>query len=361
VKNKLLISLAILGLIAGLVSAYVYNMKKKPPPPVFNPAPNPYKKGVYANGIIESYLSNGSNINVFPEVQGVVTAIPAVEGTTVAKGAPLMLLDDSVQRATAEQQKAQAEAALAILQELKAQPRKEVLEVSKAQVEFATANLKTSQDQFTKLRKSFELDPNSVSRDQLDNAENAVKAASSNLRVSEKQLDLTKAGSWIYDIENQARQWRALTNSYESSKALLAKYTIRAPADGVVLAVNTSVGSFVSTQGAYGTYTQGYNPVIVMANAAPYYVVRCYIDEILIPRLPPPSKMTATMFIRGTDVSIPLEFVRVQPYVTPKIELSNQRLERVDVRVLPILFRFEPPKNGNIYPGQLVDVYVEAK
>ena len=100
---------------------------------------------------------------------------------------------------------------------------------------------------------------------------------------------------------------------------------------------------------------------MVMANASPYYIVRCYIDEILIPKLPPPSQMAATMFIRGTDTSIPLQFVRMQPYVTPKIELSNQRTERVDVRVLPVLFRFEPPKNSNIYPGQLVDVYVESR
>jgi HlyD family secretion protein len=71
--------------------------------------------------------------------------------------------------------------------------------------------------------------------------------------------------------------------------------------------------------------------------------------------------MNARMSIRGTNISIPLEYVRVQPYVTPKIELSNQRTERVDVRVLPVLFRFEKPKNLNIYPGQLVDVYIEEK
>ena len=226
-KNKLLFSLVILGIIAGLVSAYVYGIKKKPPPPVFNPAPNPYKKGVYANGIIESYLSNGSNINIFPEVAGVVTTIPAVEGSTVAKGAPLMRLDDSVQAATVEQQRSQAEAALAILNELKAQPRKENLEVSKAQAVLAAANLKTSQDQWEKLKRSFDMDPNSVSRDQLDNAENAMKSAAANLQVAERQLDLTKAGAWIYDIQNQERQYRALTKAYESSKALLAKYTIR--------------------------------------------------------------------------------------------------------------------------------------
>ncbi len=58
------------------------------------------------------------------------------------------MLDDSVQRATVEQQKSQAEAALALLKELKAQPRKENLDIAKAQVDFASASLKTAQDQY---------------------------------------------------------------------------------------------------------------------------------------------------------------------------------------------------------------------
>ena len=68
--------------------------------------------------------------------------------------------------------------------------------------------------------------------------------------------------------------------------------------------------------------------------------------------------MTGRMFIRGTNTSVPLTFVRVQPYVSPKIELSDQRQERVDVRVLPVIFRFDPPPNIALYPGQLVDVYI---
>jgi HlyD family secretion protein len=68
--------------------------------------------------------------------------------------------------------------------------------------------------------------------------------------------------------------------------------------------------------------------------------------------------MRAQMFIRGTNIRVPLEYVRVQPYVSPKIQLSNQRTERVDVRVLPVLFRFQKPKDIQLYPGQLVDVYI---
>ncbi len=173
----------------------------------------------------------------------------------------------------------------------------------------------------------------------MDNAENALKSANANLETAKKQYELTKAGAWVYDIKNQQYQFEALTKAYESGKALLAKYTLRAPVDGVVLAVNTSTGSYISTQGAYGTYTEGFGPVIVMAQADPCYQVRCLIDEILIPKLPAASQMSARMFLRGTDTSIPLEFVRTQPYVTPKIELSDQRTERVKVRVLPVVFR----------------------
>jgi HlyD family secretion protein len=67
------------------------------------------------------------------------------------------------------------------------------------------------------------------------------------------------------------------------------------------------------------------------------------------------------MFIQGTTISLPLEFVRLQPYVSPKIELSDEKQERVDVRVLPVLFRFTPAKTANLYPGQLVDVYIGEK
>lgn len=143
--------------------------------------------------------------------------------------------------------------------------------------------------------------------------------------------------------------------------ALLSKYTIKAPSDGVVLSINAATGSYISPQGIYGTYTDGMNPVLVMGSTQNRLAVRCYIDEILVPKLPPADRMQAKMFIRGTKTSIPLEFVRMQPYISPKIQLSNQRTERVDVRVLPVIFRFEKSQDIAVYPGQLVDVYVGEK
>jgi len=152
-----------------------------------------------------------------------------------------------------------------------------------------------------------------------------------------------------------------LKQAYQAANTLLLKYSIKAPVDGVVMAVNASTGSYVSSLGAYDSYTQGTDPLIVMGTPQDYLSVRCYIDEILVSRLPSPADIRAQMSIRGTDVKVPLEFVRVQPMVTPKIELSNQREEKVDLRVLPVIFRFKKKDLTMVYPGQQVDVFIGRK
>ncbi|HUJ49076.1 MAG TPA: biotin/lipoyl-binding protein [Bryobacteraceae bacterium] len=356
--NKLLFGLSFIGLTAGCVVAYLSGITQPPLPPAFSPATNPYPRGIYANGILESEQTSGANINVYPEVPGTVTQILVSEGQEVKKGTVLLRVGDSVQRATTEQLQAQAQAAFTLLNELKAQPRKENLDVAEAQVVAAEAALKTAQDTLEKQQAAFDLDPKSISKDALDSAQNAVLTEKANLDVARKQRDLTKAGAWIYDINNQEKQYNALTKSYLSASALLSKYSLLAPKDGRVLAINTAVGDFISAQGGYDTYTQGMTPTLVLGSSEDQLHVRCYVDEILVPRLPAPSRMKAQMSVRGSNVKVPLEYVRMQPIVSPKIELSDQRLERVDVRVLPVIFRVEKAKQLNLYPGQLVDVYI---
>lgn len=360
-RLKLLFILAVVGILAGAYSAYVYSRRPTAQKPVFDPAANPYPDGIYAQGIVESYQSHGANINIYPEVSGPITEVRVAEGSIVKKGDALLTIDDSVQRATTEQERLQAETAMALLQQLKAQPRPEALEVAKAQVAAAQASLKSAQDDLEKTEQGYQLASGAVSKQSLDNARNAVKIAEANLKVSQKQSALTQAGAWSYDVRNQESQYAALYQSYVASRALLEKYTVRAPIDGIVLAVGASAGSYVSPQGTYSTYTGGSIPPLVMGTAQDFLEVRCYVDEILVHRLPEPDQIEAKMFIRGTKISVPLTFERLQPYVSPKVELSDQRLERVDVRVLPVIFRLEKPKGVNLFPGQLVDVFIARR
>jgi HlyD family secretion protein len=69
----------------------------------------------------------------------------------------------------------------ALLEEFRAQPRKETLDVAKAQVEHANSGLKSAQDQLDKQLKSYKSDPKTVSTDTLEDAENAVKVAKTSI------------------------------------------------------------------------------------------------------------------------------------------------------------------------------------
>jgi HlyD family secretion protein len=358
---KLLFIIAILGIVAGLVSAIVYNRSTKPPPPT-NVNFNPYKNGVYATGIVESLQPNGQNVSIFPEVAGKITAVYATDGQSIKQGDPILAIDDSVQKEIVAKDLSQAQAAQTLLAELKAEPRPENLNIAKAQLDYAYANLKNVQDQLIKVQKSYQLNPKSISKNNLDNATNAVKIAQENLKVANAQYILVKAGAWSYDIQTQEQQYQAAEQAYLSDKALLDKFVIKSPITGKVLRMNAAVGSYVSPQGIYDPYTEQMDPVTTMGVVEVYMEVRCYLDEVLVPKLPAASNLTATMLIRGmTNKVIPLEFIRLQPYTTPKIQLSDQQQERVDVRVLPIIFRFKKPADVNIFAGQLVDVYIKGK
>jgi HlyD family secretion protein len=360
-NTKMIFIASGMGLLIAMSAAFLSGAEKKVLEPAFNPASNPYANGIYANGIIESALPSGQNINIYPEVAGVVTQILVTEGQVVSKGDTLLSMDDSVQKATVEQFKAQAAAAQVMLEALKHQPRAEVLTVVKAQMISSEASLHSAQVIMEKQQKSFALDPQSVSKDSLDNSVNAFKVAAANAQVAKKQYELTKAGAWSYDINNQEQVVKAQYNAYLSAQALLEKYTLKAKSDGVILTIMSAVGSYLTPQGVYGSYTQDLNPVLVMGSPQIQMAVRGFIDEILVSRLPAAELIQAKMFIRGTNTSVPLEFVRVQPYISPKIELTTQRRERIDVRVLPVIFRFDKPHDLKVYPGQVVDIYIGQK
>jgi hypothetical protein len=88
--------------------------------------------------------------------------------------------------------------------------------------------------------------------------------------------------------------------------------------------------------------------------------VRAYVDETLVRELPAPSKLTGRMFIRQTNASVPLMFVRVPPDVPSRVEQSDRWRERLEVPALPVIFRFDAVPDLAVRPGQLVDVYIGA-
>jgi hypothetical protein len=86
--------------------------------------------------------------------------------------------------------------------------------------------------------------------------------------------------------------------------------------------------------------------------------VRADIDEYDIPRFVPEAQARATL--KGQpDISFPLRFVRVEPYVVPKKSLTGDNTERVDVRVLQVIYAIDT-QGKRLFVGQQLDVFVEA-
>jgi len=69
----------------------------------------------------------------------------------------------------------------------------------------------------------------------------------------------------------------------------------------------------------------------------------------------------AVAALRG-DASIrsPLRFVRIEPLVIPKRSLTGDSSERVDTRVLQVLYEIER-KDPRFFVGQQMDVFIEGQ
>ncbi len=73
------------------------------------------------------------------------------------------------------------------------------------------------------------------------------------------------------------------------------------------------------------------------------------------------TNLRASAYVRGrSDVAIPLTFARMEPYVIPKTSLTGSSTERVDTRVLQVIYTFRQPQDFRVYVGQQMDVYIEA-
>lgn len=138
----------------------------------------------------------------------------------------------------------------------------------------------------------------------------------------------------------------------EQAKVDLDRLTVKAPRNGSILSIKVRVGEFATAQNLS-------TPLIVLGDTSSYWL-RVDVDENDAWRLiKEGSKSVATL--RGnSNLKTELKFVHFEPYVIPKKSLTGDNSERVDTRVLQVIFEFQKP-DWNIYVGQLMDVYIEAK
>ncbi len=195
-------------------------------------------------------------------------------------------------------------------------------EVQKSSVEVQKATLDRLKDQLQRLQ-SIQ-DPRAVSIDEVKTRLNDVKIAEAQLLKSQSELERTQT--------------------------LIDRLTVRAPKKGRILQNNLRVGQYVSP-----TASQSF---MILGNLDKLQV-RIDIDEQNASRFDP-SKPAFAYPKNNTDLKIPLKFERIEPYVIPKKSLTGATDERVDTRVLQVIYTFDQPKDFNLYVGQQVDAFIEA-
>lgn len=305
IRKYFLPVLAILGSIFGLIIVH-WSQREVPVPPVlFPPAQSPFPHAISAAGIIEA---SSQNISIGTPFNEIIKKIYVVEGDFVKTGDLLFELD---------------------LRSLEAE-----LATAQATVRLAEATLEDKKTQFSfyqRLKNTA-----AVSEQIYQQVYFAFLEAEENLKVAQSSL---------HEVEVN-----------------IERSTIRSPVDGEILQVNIHVGEiapvipFISAQSTWLTAANG--TLILMGTVAPLQV-RIDIDEDDAWRFEKGSDAMA--FVRGNrNIKFPLKFLRIEPYIIPKTSFTGETVERVDTRVLQVLYQFD--KGGlPLYTGQILDIYIESK
>lgn len=279
----------------GIGLAIVYVLVANPEPAVSIPVTAPAAVPFHRYlGAAGVTEPNSENIAIGTSVPGIVSDIYVQKGDIVKKGQPLFLIDDR------EAQSALHEA--------------------QAGVEQATAELRNAEERYAIAQR---LDERTISRDERNQRHRLVEIARARLKIAEAAA--------------------------EKGATFLELHTVRAPMDGTIMTSSIRVGEYAPT----GILSE---PLLRFGNLDPMHL-RVDIDENDAWRLQ--DDAPAIAYMRGNpQIQVALEFVRIEPYVRPKVSLTGDPVERVDTRVLQVIYRFKPGALP-IYAGQQMDVYIE--
>ena len=283
--------------VVGVAFAVATVVRGNQPKPVAEPVAQP------ARAPFESFVAGSGiieasteNIAVGTPVSGIVMEIYVKWGDHVRAGDPLFKIDDRDLQAN--------------------------LLVAEANVKEAEANLAQTKHQLG--RAESVPDKRAISVEELQNRRDAVGVDGAALEAAKAQVEQTQ-------IE-------------------IARRTIRALVPGEILQIKTRLGEFAQG-GVLAT------PLMLLGDDTRLHV-RVDVDENDAWRFRPGA--AAVAFVRGNpDLKTTLRFERFEPYVIPKQSLTGDTTERVDTRVLEVIYSFDEGALP-VYVGQQMDVFIEA-
>ena len=299
-----------IGVLAAMWSAYSVvrtQPHREPSDPPSAPAIADFNETVAAVGLIEA---STENIWVGTPLSGVVEKVFVTAGQIVKKGEPLFELDTRQLRA-----------------ELAA--RQQAVLVARARVRVAEARASDWQRQLEFADQVK--DKRAISSEEITRRRSAVETASAELDEARSQVE-------------------AAESQVESAAVEIERSIVRAPLSADVLQVKVRVGEFAPAAATA-------NPLILLGQLKPLHV-RVDVDEHEAWRVRRGAH--AVGHVRGNaDLRTQLRFVRFEPFVVPKRSLTGDSTERVDTRVLQVIYRVER-EDEPLFVGQQLDVFIDG-
>jgi len=390
-RNFVLPGLSVAGMAFAVVTVRDITKPRQEPPLAVSPARSPFARTLAGAGIVEP---SSLFVDVASPRAGLAVEVLIAPGMKVKAGDVLFRVDPR-----------SAEAALAV-REAELLVKKAELESRRADVAKAEATVVEAGARLSRLAafpRPEELPPLAAKlaeaergvaddEDRLQRAEELVKTAAVMERdvvavrnslgarkaardKAAADLALLRAGTWAPDLAVADAVVKASTAAASATASGVAAaeagvkaaeaavgaartelelLTVRSPIDATVLLCDLRAGEYVGAERA------GTAAPVVLGALDPLHI-RVDLDEndagLYRPGVP------AKAFVRGrggAEKAVPLSFVRVEPYVVPKKALTGSVQERVDVRVLQLIYRVDAPPEGlTLYCGQQVDVYLD--
>lgn len=314
--------------------------------PITRPNIGPYKSQIAGVGITEP---SSGNIVIGTPLNRIISAIYVKVGEKISKGETLFTLDNRDLIANLNIQEAIYDSAVAKMEKLKAMPQPEDLAVAEANLNIAKIALESAKSQEEMVQQLS--DPRAVSQEEKNKRLFAYRQAEAQLNQAQANYDKVKAGTWKPDLVIAEAEISQAKSNVDLVVAEIDRTAIKSPIDGSVLQLRIHEGELPGADPFR-------SPLMIVGSTDEMYV-RVSINQVDIPYFRPEAPATA--YLQGDEkAKFSLKFVRVEPYLVSKQNLTNEINEKVDTRVLQIVYQIK--NDGKpIFAGQQMDVFIETE
>lgn len=306
---------------------------------------SPFPLYISAVGIVEA---SSGNIYIGSPVNRVVDKVEVKVGQKVKEGDILFRLESHDLEADLAARLIDYQNAQANLKKLEALPRAEDVAVAMAQLNSTKAGLDQAKSQYQRVEGLQ--NSGAMSQEEIARRKYALDEAQAKVQQAQADLEKTKAGAWLPDLEIarlQVLQSKALVQRVETD---IARTVIRAPTAATILQIKIHDGEFPPSDSSRA-------PAMILGNTDPLHL-RVNINQFDASYYNP--KARAVAFLQGNaHVEFPLKFVHIEPFFVAKQNLSNDVTEKVDTRVLQAIYCFEEGEQ-RVFVGQQMDVFIQT-